>query len=530
MNPVKQIAIAVFTVFIVMSWMILDVSWSETKEEKEDEKYEALRLKMVEWQIEKRGAKDEMVLKAMRAVPRHEFVPRNLIYQAYEDHPVPIGYNQTISQPYIVAYMTELLNLKDNYKVLEVGTGSGYQAAVLAEIIDQVYTIEIIPELGGQAQERLKRLAYENIEVKIDDGYFGWEEHGPYDAIIVTAAAEHIPPPLVKQLKEDGKMCIPVGSPFFVQDLTIVEKKKGGKIVTRKILPVRFVPLVRKKEKEMQQETKEKTFKDILNRNVTINYPPKRVISIAPSITETLFAIGLDEEIVGVTEYCDYPPKAREKVKIGGYYTPSFEVIVSLKPDLVVAIADGPNEAHIEKFNKLDIPCFVVKPKTVNEIIETMDILAQVTGKKAIAKETIDNIKQRVKKIDKLVEDVPMKERLKVFYGLDHTDLYTTGKNTFANDLIVRAGGINIAADSTGWFKYSLESLVLKNPDVIVTGKSGNETHEDIAGMWKKYKMLPAVAKNRICTVEGNWLNRPGPRAIDALEKIVEFLYGESSD
>jgi len=480
---------------------------------------------MVERQIKNRGVKNEKVLKAMRAVPRHEFVPPKLIYQAYADHPVPIGYNQTISQPYIVAFMTELLNLQGEDKVLEVGTGSGYQAAVLGEIVDKVYTIEIIPELGKQAKERLKRLGYKNIEVKIEDGYNGWEEHEPYDAIIVTAAAEHIPPPLVKQLKEGGKMCIPVGSPFFVQDLTVVEKKKDGKIVTRKILPVRFVPLVRKKTKQIPEKPKQKTFKDFLNRKVTINYPPKRIISLAPSITEILFAIGLDEEIIGVTKFCDYPPKAKGKTKVGGYYNPSLEMIVSLKPDLVVAAADGPNESHIKKLANLDIPFFVIKPRTVDEIIEAMNTLAEVTGKEATAKKTIAKIKERVDQIDKQVKSIPIEKRLKVFYALDHTDLYTTGKNTFANDLIVRAGGINIASDSNGWFKYSLESLVLKNPDIIITGRMEKQKHEDIVAMWQKYKMLPAVADNRIYTIDNNWLSRPGPRAIDALEKMVELLY-----
>ncbi|MBC8236416.1 protein-L-isoaspartate(D-aspartate) O-methyltransferase [bacterium] len=527
MNPVKRISVAIFGIFIMVSWIIGDIGWSETQQQKADNKYEAARLKMVEQQIKNRGTNSKNVLKAMRTVPRHEFVPQNLIYQAYADHPVPIGYNQTISQPYIVAYMTELLNVQENDKVLEVGTGSGYQAAVLAEIVDQVYTIEIIPELGEQAKERLKRLEYKNIEVKIEDGYNGWTEYEPYDAIIVTAAAEHIPPPLVKQLKPGGKMCIPVGSPFFVQDLTIVEKKKDGKIVTRKVLPVRFVPLVRKKTKQIPEETKQKTFKDFLDRKVTINYPPKRIISIAPSITEILFAIGLDEEIVGVTEYCDYPPKAKEKTKVGGYYTPSFEVIVSLKPDLVVAAADGPNEAHIDKLNKLDVPCFVVKPRTVDEIIESMNTLVEVTGKETTGTRTIDELKDRIGQVDKCVKSIPIKKRLKVFYALDHTDLYTTGKNTFVNDLIVRAGGINIAGGSDGWFKYSLESLVLKKPDVIITGKTEKQKHEEIVAMWQKYKMLPAVTDNLIYTIDINWLSRPGPRAIDALEKMVEFLYGK---
>ncbi|MFQ6043825.1 MAG: ABC transporter substrate-binding protein, partial [Candidatus Poribacteria bacterium] len=221
---------------------------------------------------------------------------------------------------------------------------------------------------------------------------------------------------------------------------------------------------MRKKTKKNSEKPKQKTFRDFLNREVTINYPPKRVISIAPNITEILFAIGLDEEIVGVTEFCDYPPEAKEKTKVGGYYNPSLEMIVSLKPDLVVAAADGPNEAHIAKLANLDVPCFVIKPRTIDEIIEAMNTLAEVTGKKDTAKKTIAKIKERVDEVDRRVKSIPMEKRLKVFYALDHAELWTTGKNTFVNDLIVRAGGINIAGESNGWFKYSLESLVLKKP------------------------------------------------------------------
>ncbi|MDP2207450.1 MAG: protein-L-isoaspartate(D-aspartate) O-methyltransferase [Bacteroidota bacterium] len=211
------------------------------------DKYTKLRNDMVKFQIEDRGVKDKYVLDAMRAVFRHELVPASHISQAYNDHPVPIGYGQTISQPYIVALMTELADIKPGMKALEIGTGSGYQAAVLAEIIDSVYTIEIIKELGTSAADKLKKLGYKKVQVKIADGYYGWKESAPFDAIIVTAAAEHIPPPLIEQLKEGGKMIIPVGHPFQVQNLMLVEKKEG-KIKTKNILPVRFVPFKRGKE------------------------------------------------------------------------------------------------------------------------------------------------------------------------------------------------------------------------------------------------------------------------------------------
>ncbi len=198
---------------------------------------------MVAEQIEARGIKNEKVLEAMRSVPRHKFVPQDLIPHAYQDSPLPIGLGQTISQPYIVALMTELLDPESSDIALEVGTGSAYQAAVLSEIVDEVYTIEIFEELGTSARERLKDLGYDNAKVKIADGYYGWPEHAPFDVIIVTCAAAHVPPPLVEQLKEDGKMCIPVGSVFWAQNLMLVEKK-NGKIISKNILPVRFVPML----------------------------------------------------------------------------------------------------------------------------------------------------------------------------------------------------------------------------------------------------------------------------------------------
>ncbi|MEE9186537.1 MAG: protein-L-isoaspartate(D-aspartate) O-methyltransferase [Bacteroidota bacterium] len=210
----------------------------------QESEFKRLRHRMVERQIRLRGIKDQSVLEAMRTVPRHQFVPPSSISEAYEDRPLPIGYGQTISQPYIVAYMTELLQVSDQSNALEIGTGSGYQAAVLAEIVDSVFTIEIIELLGEAADGRLKNLAYQNVQVKVADGYYGWEEHAPYDAIVVTAAAEHIPPPLIDQLKDGGKMVIPVGHPFLVQTLMLVEKH-DGKITSRSLLPVRFVPFRR---------------------------------------------------------------------------------------------------------------------------------------------------------------------------------------------------------------------------------------------------------------------------------------------
>jgi protein-L-isoaspartate(D-aspartate) O-methyltransferase len=189
---------------------------------------------------------DPLVLATMNKVERHLFVPRSQQRYGYENRPLPIGHGQTISQPYIVALMTDLLDPKSNQTVLEIGTGSGYQAAVLAELVKRVYTIEIVEPLGREAKDRIARLGYRNTEVKIGDGYYGWPEHGPFDGIIVTAAATHIPPPLIKQLKPGGKMVIPVGASFLTQYLLLVEKQRDGSVVSQQVLPVRFVPLTGK--------------------------------------------------------------------------------------------------------------------------------------------------------------------------------------------------------------------------------------------------------------------------------------------
>ncbi len=208
------------------------------------DKFEAARNMMVRVQIMDRGVKNATVLKAMRKVPRHLFVPKEYLNEAYDDNPLPIGYGQTISQPYIVAFMTEVVQPSEKKKALEIGTGSGYQAAVLAEIIDKVYSIEIVPELAKESSERLKNLGYKNILVKYGDGYKGWPEHAPFDIIIVTAAAEQIPQPLIDQLAENGRLVIPVGAPSAIQELILIIKK-NGKIEKSRLTFVRFVPFKR---------------------------------------------------------------------------------------------------------------------------------------------------------------------------------------------------------------------------------------------------------------------------------------------
>jgi protein-L-isoaspartate(D-aspartate) O-methyltransferase len=214
------------------------------------------RARMVNWQIEARAVKDPNVLSAMRTVPRHVFVRSTEQRSAYNDNPLPIGYDQTISQPYIVAFMTEALGLNRSSKVLEIGTGSGYQAAVCAEIAQEVYSIEIVEELAKIAKDRLKELGYRNVFTKYGDGFFGWPEHAPFDAIIGTAAAGRIPKPLIEQLKPGGRMILPYGSPRGFQFLVLVTKDKEGNISRKNVMPVRFVPMTGEVQKP-EEKSKE---------------------------------------------------------------------------------------------------------------------------------------------------------------------------------------------------------------------------------------------------------------------------------
>lgn len=204
------------------------------------------REQMVEEQLASRGIKDKEILDAMKCIPRHFFIPEENRTLSYSDRPVPIGFGQTISQPYVVAFMTELLKVDKDDIVLEVGTGSGYQASVLSRLVKQVYTIEVVEKLGKEAMKNLKVLGYTNVKGMIGDGYKGWPEHAPFDAIIVTASAEHIPQPLIDQLKPGGCMVIPVGGMYAVQDLMLITKDASENIIKKSIIPVRFVPLIRK--------------------------------------------------------------------------------------------------------------------------------------------------------------------------------------------------------------------------------------------------------------------------------------------
>jgi protein-L-isoaspartate(D-aspartate) O-methyltransferase len=232
--------------FFLLTWIFLFPSTPTVASE--DAQIIKSRKRMVEHDLKGRDITDAKVLEIMGRVPRHLFVDKSLQSKAYADHPLPIGEGQTISQPYIVALMTQILQVKPGEKVLEIGAGSGYQAAVLAELTDQVYTIEIRASLSQMAAQRLKQLGYEKVKVKYGDGYFGWEEYAPFDAIIVTCAANHIPPPLIKQLKENGRLIIPLGSTTYFQTLTLLTKKNGQTDVQH-LLGVSFVPMTGEAQK-----------------------------------------------------------------------------------------------------------------------------------------------------------------------------------------------------------------------------------------------------------------------------------------
>lgn len=236
---IKNTSVVLLTILIISQGILFS----------QEDKFSLMRQKMVEQQLLARDITDKSVISAMREVPRHLFVDEKYRHQAYQDHPLPIDEGQTISQPYIVALMTQCLELKKGDKILEIGTGSGYQAAVLACLTDRVFSVEIRKNLAEKAKKSLRKTGYDYVKVKWGDGYFGWEEHAPYDAIIVTCAANHIPPPLMKQLKEGGRLVIPLGSTLYFQTLTKIIKK-GGNPRVEHILGVRFVPMVGEVEKK----------------------------------------------------------------------------------------------------------------------------------------------------------------------------------------------------------------------------------------------------------------------------------------
>ena len=228
-----------------MKWTVLFFLLFSISCTQNDPNFDHLRKLMIKNQLQSRGIRDDAVLEVMRSVERHNFVPENYRDRAYSDGPLPIGHGQTISQPYIVAFMTEQLQVSSQHKVLEIGTGSGYQAAILGELAKHVFTIEIIPELAEGAKNILNHLSYKNITVRAGDGYKGWPEEAPFERIMVTAAPAEVPQKLVDQLASGGRMILPVGAQFLVQYLWVIEKDDQGTVTKEKILPVRFVPMVK---------------------------------------------------------------------------------------------------------------------------------------------------------------------------------------------------------------------------------------------------------------------------------------------
>lgn len=228
-----------------MKWTVLFFLLFSISCTQNDPNFDHLRKLMIKNQLQSRGIRDDAVLEVMRSVERHNFVPENYRDRAYSDGPLPIGHGQTISQPYIVAFMTEQLQVSSQHKVLEIGTGSGYQAAILGELAKHVFTIEIIPELAEGAKKILNHLSYKNITVRAGDGYKGWPEEAPFERIMVTAAPTEIPQTLIDQLAPGGRMILPVGAQFLVQYLWVIEKDDQGTVTKEKILPVRFVPMVK---------------------------------------------------------------------------------------------------------------------------------------------------------------------------------------------------------------------------------------------------------------------------------------------
>jgi protein-L-isoaspartate(D-aspartate) O-methyltransferase len=234
-----RFALLLFTFVVVLFAQSDDQGLRKLREE-------MVRTQLAGWRWGVEAVRDPLVLEVFRQVPRHRFVADALVPHAYEDRPLPIGYGQTISQPYIVAKMTELVEPRKGHRALEIGTGSGYQAAILSRLVKDVYTIEIIEPLGVTARERLTTLGHKNVEVRVGDGYYGWPEKAPFDCIVVTAAADHVPPPLIEQLRPGGRLVVPIGNPFQTQRLVLVTKgSKGPRDVRIKdIMPVSFVPLV----------------------------------------------------------------------------------------------------------------------------------------------------------------------------------------------------------------------------------------------------------------------------------------------
>jgi iron complex transport system substrate-binding protein len=273
-----------------------------------------------------------------------------------------------------------------------------------------------------------------------------------------------------------------------------------------------------------------KVFTDAMKRKVTVPQTVKRIVSMAPNVTEMLFAIGLKDEIVGVTDFCDYPPAALEKPRIGGYYNPNIEAILSLNPDLVVATPDGYSRERVEKLDQAGISVFLVNPQKIDEVLETMLTLGKVTGREDAAKQVVQALHARVQAVAKEVESIPEDKRAKVFYEIGQDPLITAGPGNFVDNLIKAAGGVNIASDAASdWPQYSVEAVIMKEPDVIITAPHvpSQESTTVQPSIWRKYETIPAVKNGRIYQVKPDILLRAGPRIVDGLEELHK-LFTES--
>jgi len=267
-----------------------------------------------------------------------------------------------------------------------------------------------------------------------------------------------------------------------------------------------------------------KVFTDAIQRQVTVPTSVKRIVSMAPNVTEILFTIGLDQEVVGVTNFCDYPDAAREKTKIGGYYNPNIEAILSLTPDLIIGTPDGYNEEGVAKLTQSGISVFIINPGDVDAVLEAILTLGKITGRDNVAKQVVENLRGRVQAVREKVALIPADERPKVFYEIGQDPLITAGPGNFVDDLISDAGGINIANDApTDWPRYSVEAVIMKEPDVILTASHvGSEN--DSAASWRRYRTIPAVQNDRIYLVDPDILLRSGPRIVDGLEELYSLF------
>ena len=273
-----------------------------------------------------------------------------------------------------------------------------------------------------------------------------------------------------------------------------------------------------------------RVFTDSLKRKVTVPQTVKRVVSLAPNVTEMLFAIGLKDEIVGVTDFCDYPPAASEKPRIGGYYNPNIEAILSLNPDLVIATPDGYSKERVEKLDQAGISVFLVNPQKVGDVLETMLTLGKVTGREDAAKQVVQDLRARVQVVEKEVDSIPEEKRAKVFYEIGQDPLITAGPGNFVDNLIKAAGGTNIASDAASdWPQYSVEAVIMKEPDVIITAPhvSSGESTPTEPSIWRKYETIPAVKNGRIYQVNPDILLRAGPRIVDGLEELHRLFTGD---